>query len=97
MCSSDQYEKSDIRVIPCKTLGEGYYALANLDTSSGDTDGITATLTAAASEVVTGMVSRTIRDSEGIPKGAFAGIAGKEILTSGPDAAGTRNGSWREW
>ena len=80
------YDKADIRVIPCKTLGEGYYALANLDTSSGDADAIAAALTAAAGEVVTGLVSRTIRDTAEIRKGDYAGIAGKEIRAAGPDA-----------
>ena len=80
------YDKADIRVIPCKTLGEGYYALANLDTSSGDTEAIAAALTAAAGEVVTGLVSRTIRDTAEIRKGDYAGIAGKEIRAAGPDA-----------
>ena len=80
------YEDADIRVIPCKTLGEGYYALANLDTSSGDTDAIVETLTAAAGEVVTGMVSRAIRTTAEVREGEYAGISGKSILASGPDA-----------
>ena len=80
------YTASDIRVIPCKTLGEGYYALANLDTSSGDVDAIVETLTAAAGEVVTGMVSRVIRTTAEVREGEYAGISGKRILASGPDA-----------
>ena len=80
------YDKADIRVIPSKTLGEGYYALANLDTSSGDTDAIAAALTAAAGEVVTGMVSRVIRDTAEVRKGEYAGISGKEIRAAAPDA-----------
>ena len=78
------YDKADVRVIPCKTLGEGYYALANLDTSSGDTDAIEAALTGAAGEVVTGLVSRVIRDSGNVREGEYAGISGKGILASGP-------------
>ena len=78
-------QTSDIRVIPCKTLGEGYYALANLDLSSGDADAIAQTLTAAAGEVVTGMVSRAIRTTEEVRKGDWAGFSGKRILASGPD------------
>ena len=78
------YDRSDIRVIPCKTLGEGYYALANLDTGSGDADAIEATLAEAAASVVTGLVSRAIRDSGTVRKGDSVGICGKEILVSGP-------------
>ena len=82
--AADLYDKSDIRVIPCKTLGEGYYALANLDTESGDADAIEAALTEAVSEVKTGLVSRAIRDSGTVHEGDFIGISGKEILASGP-------------
>ena len=78
------YDKADIRVIPTKTLGEGYYALANLDTETGDAAAIEAALTAAAGEVATGLVSRAIRDSGNVREGEYVGIAGKEILASGP-------------
>ena len=82
--AAQMYGPSDIRVLPCKTLGEGYYALANLDTESGDTDAIEAALTEAAGEVTTGLVSRVIRDSGTVREGDYAGISGKEILTSAP-------------
>ena len=82
--AADLYDKSDIRVIPCKTLGEGYYALANLDTESGDADAIEAALTEAVAEVKTGLVSRAIRDSGTVHEGEFIGISGKDILAAGP-------------
>ena len=81
--AADIYDKADIRVIPCKTLGEGYYALANLDTEAGDADAIEATLAQAASEVKTGLVSRAIRDSGDVREGEYVGISSKEILASG--------------
>ena len=81
--AAEIYDKADIRVIPCKTLGEGYYALANLDTEAGDADAIEATLTEAAGEVVTGLVSRAIRDSGPYHEGDYLGLSGKEILTGG--------------
>ena len=83
------YDKADIRVIPCKTLGEGYYALANLDTEAGDADALEAALAEAASEVVTGLVSRAIRDSGTVKEGDYIGISGKDILASGgtPESA----------
>ena len=82
--AADIYDKADIRVIPAKTLGEGYYALANLDTEAGDADALEAALTEAAGEVTTGLVSRAIRDSGNIREGEYVGIAGKEILAAGP-------------
>ena len=87
--AAEIYDKADIRVIPTKTLGEGYYALANLDTEAGDADAIAAALTEAAGEVATGLVSRAIRDSGPFHEGEYLGIRGKEILTAGktPEAA----------
>ena len=82
--AAEIYDKADIRVIPAKTLGEGYYALANLDTEAGDADTIAAALTEAAGEVATGLVSRAIRDSGPFHEGEYLGICGKEILTAGP-------------
>ena len=82
--AAEIYDKADIRVIPAKTLGEGYYALANLDTEAGDADAIAAALAEAAGEVATGLVSRAIRDSGNVREGEYVGIAGKEILAAGP-------------
>ena len=73
-------------MIPAKSLGEGYYALANLDVSSGEADTVEEGLCAAVGDVVTGMVSRAIRTTEEVRKGDFAGFTGKRILTSAPDA-----------
>ena len=80
--AAELYDKADIRVIPCKTLGEGYYALANMDTESDDANALEAALTEAAGEVVTGLVSRAIRDSGNVKEGDYVGISGKEILAS---------------
>ena len=82
--AAEIYDKADIRVIPAKTLGEGYYALANLDTEAGDADAIAAALAEAAGEVATGLVSRAIRDSGPFHEGEYLGIRGKDILTAGP-------------
>ena len=83
--AAEMYDKADIRVIPTKTLGEGYYALANLDTEAGDASAVEAALTEAAEEVATGLVSRAIRDSGDFHEGEYLGIQGKKILTAGPD------------
>jgi hypothetical protein len=80
--AAEIYDKADIRVIPCKTLGEGYYALANLDTEAGDASAIETALTEAAGEVTTGLVSRAIRDSGTVHEGEYVGISGKDILAS---------------
>ncbi|MBR6269237.1 MAG: DAK2 domain-containing protein [Bacteroidales bacterium] len=84
--AAEIYKDADIRVIPCKTLGEGYFALANLDLSAESADEIEATLGEAIEGVVTGMVSRAIRTTEQVKEGDFAGFTRKDILASGKNA-----------
>ena len=84
--AADVYKDSRIEVIPTKTLGEGYYALANLD-SEADPDTLVQSLTEAAASVSTGLVSRAIRDAEGgVKKGDYIGIRGNDILCSAASA-----------
>ena len=58
------YGKADVRVIPNRTIGEGYAALSVLDTSSGDVDSILADINAGIEGVVTGTISKASRDTE---------------------------------
>jgi hypothetical protein len=73
------YADSKIIVIPTKTLGEGYFALANLDPEL-PVEQLEETLTAAAAAVTTGSVSRAIRDTAEARTGQYLGFSGKEIL-----------------
>ena len=77
------YKDARVEVIPTKTLGEGYFALANLQADT-PVDEMVETLTEAAASVTTGLVSRAIRDSEAGVAGNFLGISGKDILCSAP-------------
>ena len=79
------YKGSRIEVIPTKTLGEGYYALANLDAEM-PVEEMVASLTEAAASVTTAEVSQAIRDASGYRKGEYIGISGKEILCGAPTA-----------
>lgn len=85
------YEKADVRVLDSRTVGEGYAALTMLDTDSGDTDAIEAELNEAMRGVVTGMVTRSVRDSTlgglSIAKNDFIGFAGKQMLSDAATAA----------
>ena len=81
------YKDARIEVIPTKTLGEGYYALANLDAEMPVEEMVTA-LTEAAASVTTAEVSQAIRDASGYKKGEYIGISGKEILCGAPTAEG---------
>ncbi len=82
--AADLYKGSRIEVIPTKTLGEGYFALANLQADEA-VDDMVHTLTEAASSVTTGLVSRAIRDSEAGAAGNYLGISGKDILCCAPN------------
>ena len=77
------YKEAQIQVIPTKTLGEGYFALANLDAELPLED-IVSTLTEAASSVVTASVSQAIRETADARLGDYIGFSGKEILCAGP-------------
>jgi DAK2 domain fusion protein YloV len=81
--ASTLYEKSNIVVIPTKTISEGYYALANLDPELPLED-LKSTLEGAAASVTTGMISRAIRDTEIAKTGDYVGFSGKELLTGSP-------------
>ena len=78
------YEKARVEVIPTHSLGEGYFALASLDTSE-TVDQIVPELEEALEGTVTGLVSRAIRDSEAGHTGDYLGLSGKEILCGSPD------------
>ena len=78
------YEKARVEVIPTHSLGEGYYALASLDTSE-TIDQIVPELNEALAGTVTGLVSRAIRESAAGHTGDFLGLSGKDILCGAAD------------
>ena len=77
------YEGAEVRVIPSKTVGEGYAAVSMLDTSSGDTDAIVSEMEEVIAGVVTGLVSCASRDTEKdgvtVKAGDFIGFEGDTI------------------
>lgn len=87
------YDKADIRVIPNKTIGEGYAALSMLDTSLGDTDAILAEIDEIISGVITGTVSKASRDTEkdgvSVKSGDYIGFVGDTIYVDAANAEDT--------
>ena len=83
------YKGADVRVVPSKTIGEGYAAISMLDTTVGDTDAIIEDLKGVISGVVTGMVSRAVRDTEmngvEVHKDDFIGFVGDTVYVDSPD------------
>ena len=82
------YEKAQIVVIPTHTLGEGYYAMANMP-ADVSVDEMVQALTDAAASVTTGLVSQAIRDTAVGKKGDYLGFSGKEILCGSPERSKT--------
>ena len=84
--AAQMYDKAEIRVLPTKTIGEGYAAISVFDPSCGDADELFEGLQEAAASVVTGMVSRAVRDTEkdgvSVKKDDFIGFVGDRILTA---------------
>ena len=87
--AAELYEGADVRVVPTKTIGEGYAAISMLDTTVGDTDAIIEDLKEIIAGVVTGMVSRAVRDTEmdgvDVHKGDFIGFVGDKIYVACDD------------
>lgn len=78
------YEKAKIHVIPSKSIGTGYVALATMDLGSETPEEITDAAIAAMESVVCGAISPAIRDTQingmEIKNGDTIGIIGKEIV-----------------
>lgn len=77
------YRDAEVRVVPSKTIGEGYAAISMLDTSSGNADTIVESAKEVIAGVVTGMVSRAVRDTERdgveVKKDDYIGFVGDKI------------------
>ena len=80
------YADAEIKVVPTKTIGEGYASISMLDTTVGDPDAVVEDLKGVIEGVVTGMVSRAVRDTEkdgvSVREGDFIGFAGDTIYVS---------------
>jgi len=94
--AADLYDKADVRVLNSKTIGDGYAALTMMDVDSGDTDAIVEELNAAMEGVITGMVTRSVRDSHlggrDIARNDYIGLSGRELLSDAPTVTGAACG-----
>lgn len=77
------YKDARVEVVPTQTLGEGYYAMANLQADL-PIEELLQSLEEAAASVTTGSVSRAIRSTAEAREGDYIGFCGKEILCSSP-------------
>jgi len=84
------YEKASVKVIPTKTIGDGYGVLSMLSFDSDDPECIENEMNEAFTDVKTIEISKAIRDSVSsgvvIKQGDYMGILGKSILATGKNA-----------
>lgn len=91
--AAELYEKSKVIVLPSKTMGAGYVAIASMDLSIKDTDALAESATETMQGVTCGMVTRATRDTSldgvSIHKDDSLGICHGEIIcdASNPEEA----------
>ena len=87
------YTDADVRVIPSRSIGDGYAVISMLDLDSGDPDEIEQSMNQAMEGVVTGSVTHCIRDTEmdgfSLKEGQYLGIVGKDIVSADNDRRDT--------
>jgi len=87
--AAQMYDKSDVRVIPTKSIAEGYSALSMMDLSYDSVEAVIEEMSAYLPDVTTGYVTTATRDAEidgvAIGKGHFIGLTPKHIYCDGTD------------
>ena len=87
--AAELYDRAAVRIIPSKTIGEGYAGISMIDLSSGDPDEIVRGAEEAISGVVTGHVSaanrETKKDGVEVHPGDYIGFADDVIYVDSPD------------
>jgi len=86
--AADLYGKSRVAVVPTKSFGAGYVAIASVDHGNKDLDALASAAAEEAGSVVTGLVSKAIRDTlkDGVEvhEGDYIGFRGSEMLSDSP-------------
>ena len=87
--AAQMYDKTDVRVIPTKSIAEGYSALSMMDLSYDTVEAVMENMSAYLPDVTTGYVTTATRDAEidgvAIRKGHFLGLTPKHIYCDGED------------
>ena len=91
--AGELYNKSEVRVIPTKNIGDCISVLSMLEFEPDDPDAIEQNLIASMEGVITAEISRSIRPAElggiTIGQGEYIGIIGKDIVTADTDCFDT--------
>ncbi|MBO4283238.1 MAG: DAK2 domain-containing protein [Clostridia bacterium] len=88
--AAQMYAKSDVRVLPSKSVGEGHSALTMMTPDTDDFDGMERDMTDAMEGVVTAGVSVCSRDAENnnriLYKGEYIGFIGDRVFSADNDS-----------
>lgn len=91
--AAELYNDSEIYIIPTKTVGEGYAAISMLDTSIDNVEEIINEQNEIISSVVTGVVSKAVRDTEkdgiAVTKDDYIGFVDDKIIVDNSDKQDT--------
>ena len=83
------YTECDVRVIPTKSIVEGYSALSMMNLWCDSVDELVDDMSMNLESVTTGYVTTSVRDTHmdglDVKKGAYIGLADKHILSTGED------------
>ncbi len=94
--ASEIYKDSKVYVIKSKNFGQAYSTLSMLDYSSDDPDQIAELLTEGMENVVTGMITKSIRNANinevEIKEGEYIGFTDKTMHVSSPSKVETYRG-----
>lgn len=87
--AAELYNKCDVRVIPTKSIAEGYSALSMMDLSADTVDEVIDGMTAYLGDVTTGYVTTATRDTEmngvSVKRGDYIGLDNNSILCATDD------------
>ena len=88
--AAQAYTACDVRVIPTKSISEGYSALSMMNLWADTADELVADMSMNLENVVTGHVSCAIRDTNmdgfDVKKGDYIGLSGKHIVSAEADS-----------
>ena len=87
--AADAYSQCDVRVIPTKSVVEGYSALSMMNPWCDTVEELVEDMSMCLGSVTTGYVTTSVRDTHmdglDIQKGAYIGLDGKHILATADD------------
>ncbi len=85
--AADAYTDSDVRVIPTKSIAEGYSALSMMNLWSDTVEELVEDMSMNLGQVTTGYVTTAVRDAHldgiNIKKGDYIGLDGHHVLSTG--------------